>query len=355
MSEIVRDYRPGADDAALADLWRRVFGEPRGGQTVEWLFRPGPAGDAPRTVAECDGRIVAHAGGAPLRFRLDGEEVRGAYSVGAMTDPAFQGRGLFVRIGRALYERLEREGFAFVAGFSNANSHRLMTGPLGRIAIRPFPWAVRLVSPTALAAGLAGRGGARAASLPPRPFAPREEGGVRVEEQTGPEPGSPAGDACDRVWRRAQASLGVGCVRDGRYLAWRYGSRPDAGYRFLAARRGEEAAAFASFRPMAIRGVRAGFLLDFLAAPGDPAAARALLRGVAALARQEGCALLSALLPGTGPSRDALRAAGFLRIPEALHPQLIRFSVRGLGRWAGSRLLADPRAWHLSWADTDVV
>ena len=65
--------------------------------------------------------------------------------------------------------------------------------------------------------------------------------------------------------------------------------------------------------------------------------------------------LLSALLPGHGPSRDALRRAAFLRIPEPLHPQLIRFSVRGLGRWAGSTLLTDPRAWQLSWGDTDVV
>jgi hypothetical protein len=38
-----------------------------------------------------------------------------------------------------------------------------------------------------------------------------------------------------------------------------------------------------------------------------------------------------------------------------LHPQVIRFSVRGLGRFAGHPALGDARDWWLSWSDTDVV
>ncbi len=108
-------------------------------------------------------------------------------------------------------------------------------------------------------------------------------------------------------------------------------------------------------RAFAYGRVRADFVLDFVLLPGEAEAGAALLREAGKLARADGALLLSALLPGAGPTRTALRRAGFIRIPERLHPQLIRFSVRGLGRWQGCRPLVDPRAWHLSWADTDVV
>ncbi|NNL65226.1 MAG: GNAT family N-acetyltransferase, partial [Myxococcales bacterium] len=133
MSEpVFRDFVAGRDDPAVAELWQRSFGRASGGQTVEWLFRAGPAGPCPRSVAELDGRLVAHAGVSVARFRLSGREGVGGYSVGAMTDPDVRGRGLFVRTAEHLYARLAREGFAFVAGFSNANSEALHTGRLGR-------------------------------------------------------------------------------------------------------------------------------------------------------------------------------------------------------------------------------
>jgi hypothetical protein len=337
LTEVVRDFEPGRDEGPVEALWSRVFGTPRGGQTAGWLFRPGPAGGSPRTVAEIDGRIVAHAGGAALRFRLGGEDVRGAYSVGAMTDPDFQGRRLHYRVASALYERLEREGFAFVAGFSNAKSFRLFTGPLHRTPIQPFPWAVRPVWPGTLLTN----------------FTNRSRGDSSISSTTSlVEPGDPRLDA---VWKRASENIEVGAVRDAAFSLWRYGSRPESGYRLLLAERAGEPAGWLSYRPMTLRGVRAGFLLDFVLAPGEEAAGRALLREAAQLARADRALLLSTLLPGGGPGRDALRAAGFLRIPERLHPQLIRFSTRGLGRFAGCTLLANPRAWHLSWADTDVV
>ncbi|HVH05276.1 MAG TPA: hypothetical protein VNE71_04665, partial [Myxococcota bacterium] len=131
--------------------------------------------------------------------------------------------------------------------------------------------------------------------------------------------------------------------------------RADAGYRVWIARRGAQPLAAAAYRRMVLRGIPAAFLLDLVAGSGEAAAARELLRGAAACARAEGACVLSALRPGSGPARDALRSAGFVPVPEALHPQVIRYSVRGLGRFAGDPRLADPRAWSLAWSDTDVV
>jgi hypothetical protein len=352
---VIRDFDPGTDTAALEDLWMRVFGTPRGGQSLAWLFRPGPAGDSPRSVAEQDGRIVAHAGAMAMRFQCGGETiVRGGYSVAAMTDPACRGQRLFFRVGEHLYRRMTEHGFAFVAGFSNANSFRLMTGPLQRTAIRPFPWCVRPLSPFALARGVLGRAGAPAtadADAVVRALRAAERGDVALAVLD-----PAAGDArLDAIWSRVAPGVGVGAVRDAAFVRWRYATRPDAGYRLVVASRAGRAAGWFAHRSLALRGIPAGFVVDFVLAPDEAEAGATLLRAAAGLARAEGAALLSALRPGSGPARRALGRAGFVPVPEALHPQVIRFSVRGLGAHAQRTDWLQPRAWTLGWSDTDVV
>ena len=342
----VRDYRPRSDAAAVSDLWNRVLGGPAGGQTVEWLFRPGPAGENPRVVAEDGGRIVAHAGAMALRFLVDGEEVRGGYSVAAMTDPAWRGQRLFFRVGEQLYRRMEEEGFALVAGFSNRNSVRLMTGPLRRTPLRPFPWCAKVLRPLALAGALLGRRTAmRGAPRPPR----ASEAGVEVVACL------PDDSRLDAVWVRAAERKAVSVVRDTAFAAWRYGTRPDAGYRLLVAQRSGEPVGWSAWRFLVLRGIPTGFLVDLVVAGDEEGAGAALLAAVEAEARRAGAALMSALLPGGGPAREALRRSGYWRVPERMHPQVICFSVRALGRFAARPSLVDPRAWRLAWADTDVV
>jgi GNAT superfamily N-acetyltransferase len=282
---------------------------------------------------EVNGRIVSHAGVASVRFRCSGEVVRGGMSVGAMTAPEMRGRGLFVRLGRYLYERMAQEGFAFVAGFSNRHSHRLMTGPLGRTALRPLPWCVRPVLPWRRK-----RGG----DLHPG-------GNVRLA------PCEPHDPRLDALWQAAAPTIRVGAVRDAAFSAWRYGTRPEAEYRMWMAGAAGRAEAYAVIRLLRIRGLLAGFLGDFLVDPAAPEAGDMLLRAVACEVASRGGRLLSALLPPTGPARRVLRRAGFVRVPEPFHPQVIRYSVRALGAYSERKELVDPSAWFLTWSDSDVV
>ena len=346
MSETLRDFIPGQDEPAIANLWSRSFGDAVGGQTLEWLFRTGAAGPCPRSVSEVDGKIVAHAGVTALSFVIEGEEVSGGYSVGAMTDPAYRGRGLYARLGAYLYERLEADGFAFVAGFSNQQSHRLMTGPLERTGVRPFPWCVRILRPLAVVKGLLGGKG----SVP----VPLEVPQLASDNHQLSAAGFDA-PQLNELWERIAPGVRVGAVRNRDFAASRYGTRPEAGYRALAVEKDGRFVAWGVHRTISVRGQRATFLVDFEVAPGEQGAGQFLLRTLGQEAHKNRVSMLSALLPGEGAARDALRGAGFLQIPERLHPQLIRFSVRGFGPYRGSSLLANPGAWRLSWADTDVV
>lgn len=344
MSEIqLRDWQP-RDEPALGALWREVFGEARGGQTLSWIFRSAPAISSVRVVAEGGGRPIAHAGAVCLPFRVRGEGVRGAYSVGAMTAPACQGRGLYARLGRFLYERLEEQGIAFVAGFSNRRSHRVMTGPLGRTPVRPFPWCVRPLLP-----GLDGlRGSSLGSDADGGPPETCGRAGV-----TGCDPGDPR---LDGLWDRVAPSVRVAAVRDAAFSTWRYRSHPRARYRCWIYQTGDgRADAVLVLRILNLRRICVGFIMDLVADPEADDSASALVRVAASATRAAGGVALSALLPPSGAARRALRRAGFVRVPEFLHPQVIRFSVRGLGRFRSCPELADPSAWWLSWADTDIV
>lgn len=345
--ETLRDWTAGQDEGAVGALWTRAFGDAVGGQTLDWLFRSGAAGPSPRCVAEVDGKIVAHAGVTALQFCMDGQVVRGGYSVGAMTDPEYRGRGIYARLGAFLYERLEREGFAFVAGFSNAESHRLMAGPLARKVVAPFPWCVRILRPLGVAKALWARSAEASAPIVEVPIA--ESGRHRVAPQ------ALDAQALDELWDRIAPAVRIGAVRDAAFARSRFATRPDAGYSAVAVEKAQGFAAWGIHRTIRIRGQLATFLVDFQVAPGEQGAGQYLLESLGRAASAQGVGLLSALLPGEGEARDSLRGSRFFRIPERLHPQLIRFSIRGLGAYADSELLANSSAWRLSWSDTDVV
>jgi hypothetical protein len=281
-----------------------------------------------------------------LRFQLGSETLLGGYTVAAMTDASMRGQGLFVKTSRHLHQRCEELGFAFLAGFSNANSMGPTSGPIGRTPLRPFPWCARVLRPIGLLRDLTGR------PEPPQSRVGRREyriGSTVVEEIE-------CDDArLDELWQRVSPDFQIGAIRDRSFSAWRYAGRPDAGYRVLLVQVEGRPAASVCYRFLPFRGLRSAFLLDFLVAPGEKRAARLLLKAVTDMARREGAVLLSALLPGRGPSRDVLLRGGLIRIPTRFHPQSIVFTVKGLGAYAEVPELTRPSAWFYSWADLDLV
>lgn len=330
-------YVAERDQDEVRALWHRVFGIAAGGQTPQWLFRPNPAADPPRVVVRQGDRVVAHAGAVPVRMVASDRQLLAGWSVGAMTDPACRGQGLFVGAARALYSHMADLGFDLVGGFSNANSARLHTEQLGRTAVRPFPWAVRLVLPRTTR------------QQPLRAVWPT--GGRYAVAPI--DPGDPR---IDQVWAAREPDPQIQCVRDAAWSSWRYGERPQADYRLAVACDSDgKACAWIAVRALRVAHVPALFVLDLQCAQGHVDAAIALVRAANELAASAGCAAVSVLLPAAGALRSTLIRNGFIPVPEPLHPKKILLSVRQLN---GAPLPADLHnagSWSLAWSDTDVV
>jgi len=159
----------------------------------------------------------------------------------------------------------------------------------------------------------------------------------------------------DEIWRRARDSISIGAIRDTQFMRWRFGAHPSAKYHCLVAESKGHPVVYAICRTLGFRGIPAGFIVDFLVTPGEEAAGQVLLSYIARTARDNGIALLSALMPPKSPAHTALERAGFFQVPERLHPQTIRFSVLDLLLQGGHSELYDRENWFLSWADTDIV
>ena len=77
-------------------------------------------------------------------------------------------------------------------------------------------------------------------------------------------------DRADRLWERARRPSFAMLIRDHRYLNWRYCQRPDATYILYGVERASELEGFLVARTTTYRGMRWGYLVDFLAPENDP-------------------------------------------------------------------------------------
>lgn len=94
------------DIPALGALFREVFGADRDPAVWSWKYFDNPRG-LTSFVCEADGRLVAHCGGAPVRFRDYGLEHLALQSTDFMSSPRYPGGigrgGVFVRTAQRFF------------------------------------------------------------------------------------------------------------------------------------------------------------------------------------------------------------------------------------------------------------
>lgn len=149
---------------ALAQLHAAVYGQAPDRERLRRKYDTRSLGNEVIGHLAFDGdRPVAYYGVLPVTLVDGGRELLTAQSGDTMTDPEYQGRGLFSRLGAATYDLARAEGIAFVFGFPNANSYPGFVKRLGwshRRTMRSYRGLVPTI-PVALLATRAGVGGDR--------------------------------------------------------------------------------------------------------------------------------------------------------------------------------------------------
>lgn len=354
---VVERLAPERVEALVRFLPRAFAGQPSsaglfagddGRRRWEWLNREQPLGlpdgGIPVWICRDGDTILGTVGAFPAELVVRGVVAPFAWARDMVVDPASRGRG----IGSALMRRvIDEVGLCGVLG--NADVYPLYRR-LGFSDAGSLPTLVRVIDAAQVAASVGLPGPARVAAaaalslLGLRP--PRRPPRIAVEVLTDFD------ERFDRLWGGIEPEVGAVLRRTSATLRWRYVRNPNREYRILGATGGGDLRGVAIIRLGTSRGLPAGFIVELLARPSDPAALDALIDAAAAdlLARAD--AARPALLR-TGVLHPTYRAA-FVRAGWFPVPSAIRWILASAHGPADLARAGRPAAWLLNSGDSDL-
>ena len=339
------DIRPVRKDdfEGLCALYARVWQRNRDTRYDRMRFTDTLDGLPIATVAQSqeDGRIAAYYGLWPQPLALPTGTVSAAQSYDSMTDPDFQGRGLFSKLAKATYRQGAERGVSIVFGAPNGNSHHAFLKHLGfavpgEISSFVRPLSLAGVTPLAPVAAPILSLGAQA-----------QPGGYKIARER------PSNDDLAELFaahsggrRNGRGGPAFRVQRDAAWYDFRYQDAGRFAYRWVALHSGDSLVGVAvwglELEPSG-RFVRAN-LNDVVAQ--DEKAEAALVQAVMHDARQAGAHLLHVVT--TFPGRSALfRKLGFIRVRKT--PLIAR--TLDAESHAGNPFLED--GWDLVGGDFD--
>jgi len=123
-------YEP-ARRAEVFALLDRVRGYELDPAEFDWWFDGNPVGQRTIALAEEDERVVGVLGASHYRAVVDGREAIATLPLWAVTDPDFQGRGIFQRLNGEIERAARETGATLELGFTNKLAGPIYIAKLG--------------------------------------------------------------------------------------------------------------------------------------------------------------------------------------------------------------------------------
>lgn len=286
----------------------------------------------PFSVGRLNGEIVGVSAYIEDRFVFGDEEGTAVQAVDTFVFPAVRGKGLFHRLAASYHDFAAANGIDLIWGFPNDNARQAWFGKQGWTPFGQVPFMIRLLRSGPLTRRLH-----LAFDISLTRF--RDRGLAALEE---------IGDWADDLWLAQRALVQCGRIRDQAYLSHRLFSVPDR-YRVVVEDPGSGGALVAT-SVADKHGMRLGYIME---AFGQTGALRGILASeLGRLADADVEVVLAWSFPWS-PNYEALRACGFLPLPQQLRPINIWFGANPQTKVG--RIGDDRQAWYLSYLDSDTV
>ena len=311
-----------------------------------WRFEKGPVNPPQPPVIDLirsGAKLIAMNAAFRLRMWMGGIECLGAARGLWMVHPDHRGHKIWQRFG--VFQAADTP---IIFGWSTVPGR--VVAPQGWYS-EPLRPLVRILaagplleglthSPVLGSIGAALNAATRAASAPIRARGNRDGSVVRLKSFD---------DRADVLWERARRPAKAMVVRDHDYLNWRYCQRPDASYSVFGVERASELAGFLVARSDTLRGMRWGYLTDFLASENSGGVLSSLVGEALDEFRRAGIAAVSCFATDAAARRVLFRH-GFVPVPWR-HPVNFRYRLEA----ARTDLLkfASIREWYVTMGDAD--
>ena len=337
-------------DADIKAAYERLFpdSDTKSDATLDWRFADNAHGRAYFALALSEeGQIAGMIGLIPTIFVVEGREVLGLQAVDTIVDPAFRGKALFVRMGKAIYDHQQVHQADFVWGFPNDQAARGWFGRLGWTHMGMVPFLVKPLRTGYVLRRISASLGKidLPLALPGKKAPPPN---TRQITEVGPE----ADAMLDAFHRESGATL----RRDAAWLNWRLFAHPTAQYRTVASFDDHGAMrALVSTIVLEKHGARICYVMEAMAATKDAAILRKLMGSELAFARRHGAEVALAWCSSTSQLRSTYARAGFLPLPEKLRPIEMHVGGKVMAENVPSRLTNEDPHFHLSYLNSDTV
>lgn len=354
----VRHVRPD-DYAPLVKLVKRILSE-SGAQKAPYFNEEfwrwqclTPGFESVVTVAEHRGELVGSFHLVSREMYLKGKKARMVllHDLGVLEE--YRRSGLFLRLAQCAVDHVTNHGWELTYSLPNKHSYPGFIKHLGYRHVTVAPVYVRPLQPGVLLAerlpfsGLwkvLGRTGTGAYDLlfplskpvPGLTIAPVE----RFTKELA------------ALSMQFVAGAGLGCIRDEKFLNWRFVDHPGVDYARWAIGRQDRPLAYLITRRARLFGTEVLLLMDMACADGADNALLVLISERLRAARRDGLAM--AVLMGLHPFFRRLQRPGFFTIPRRFTPRPMNFIVRSHVGGLGEEIY-DPFHWCITFADLDIL
>jgi hypothetical protein len=300
------------------------------------------------TAEESSPKLAAAYAVFPILMKLGARRrVLGAQSLDTITDANFRGKGLFVKLARRLYSRIESQQVELVYGFPNGSSAHGFFNRLEWSSLDPVPF---LIKP--LRVGLFVRRSlflSQIGWLTNIPLVLSRRPRLRKGEELRviPEPS----ESFDHIWNKFSEKVVCGVERDASYLTWRL-RRPNGEYEIIGLFAQEELRGYVITSLVKTARSVTAKIMELLFDPADSQAGAKLLGAALERVVSKGAQVAWAWSFDHSPNRAAFRRARFWKLPRVLRRAELHVGARPLG--AGTKVHAGERAnWYISLLDSD--
>ena len=355
----LRGYKPG-DETAICALFERVFGKPMGKTESlrhwRWEFLGNPAKTIAIKLAWDGNRLIGQEAANILRIYSQGKEYLALLIFDTMTDPDYQGLGIFTETAKQFYKDLSEKGYVFVFGFPNVNVIFARTKKLNWKIIYDTPISVRpldvggFVSEKTKSVFLGKCASAfckKVFSATPREKTRDTEIDIRKVKQFD--------TWADGLWDKCKNQHKLWVVRDYQYLSWRYDMRPESNYDLYTAWENNILAGYIITTEINRKEGKIVFIADVLADIKVNGVVDSLLKAVIQESIKKGAAMISSMVMPNSVYKSAFRKKYFMKLPRILLPQEIYFGAESLNNDLSKDFIYDAHSWHISWGDTDLL
>jgi hypothetical protein len=275
----------------------------------QWRYGRNPRGFTNEVIADCGGRVCAHAASLPTDLIIGGAVHRGAQCSDLLTREDMRNKGLMDRAVLMLRQLNKSRGIEVEFAFPSAAGEKVLRKAgfvdlpvnMGHYELIADPDRffrdVRYGGLKKMAyRGLRTLKGDRA----------RRDPDVEVYESV------VFPDDIERMVLRFEKAFTFVLRRDVEYLRWRYSDPRGGKFRILFARRGPSTAGLIVLRPYSVEGRTYMDIVDLVAEVGDEGAIGALVSSAARVCREIGSTIMQMWLPSDHPYLPDLGRAGFL-------------------------------------------